>query len=151
MKSFFFPIFPPLHITLMFPISRCQLLFCSAATLMSVSECGSHHVDTWPWNESIITPGKCFCLFIFSHLHYPVLRCSQVARFLRECTQGQPLSVSVSPSSISQTHTHARRLPKLFVTIIVRAGLMRVKESERKDLSGWWAWVLDKGQTDWWF
>lgn len=74
---------------------------------MSVTACGSHHEDTWPWNESIITPGKCFCLFIFSHLHYPLLRCSQVASFsLRECTQGQPPSVSASSSSISQTQIH---------------------------------------------
>lgn len=74
---------------------------------MSVTACRSHHVDTWPWNESIITPGKCFCLFIFSHLHYPLLRCSQVASFsLRECTLGQPPSVSASSSSISQTQIH---------------------------------------------
>ena len=130
--------------TLMLPIDKCQSHFCSAITLMSVCACGSHNVDTWPWNESIITPGKCFCLFIFSHLHYPVLRCSQVAQLLCECTQGQPLSVSIF--HLSDTH----RLPKLFVTIIVRADLMRVKAVERKDLSVWRAQVLNKGQTDWW-
>lgn len=58
---------------------RCQLYSWCAITLMSVSACRAHHADTWPWNESIITPGKCFCLFIFSHLRYSVLGCSQVA------------------------------------------------------------------------
>lgn len=67
---------------------RCQLYLWCAISLMSVSACRAHHVDTWPWNESIITPGKCFCLFIFSHLHYSVLCCSQVATVLRRMHSG---------------------------------------------------------------
>ncbi len=99
---------------------------------MSVSACGAHHVDTWPWNESIITPGKCFCLFIFSHLHYSVLRCSQVAPVLTWMHSGAAsLCLSIF---LSLSHTHTFRLPTLFVIIFVKAGLMRVKEIERKDL-----------------
>lgn len=47
--------------------------------LIGVSACRLHQVDTYPWNESLITPGKCFCLFIFSHLHPLMLHFSQVA------------------------------------------------------------------------
>lgn len=142
--SWFFGVFLPFVLTLyssMLHAGRCPFYLCSAITQMSVFACGSHHVDTWPWNESIITPGKCFCLFIFSHLLYPVLRCSQVAPSLRECTEGQPHYLSLPHSfhpSDSHTHKHthtgrhAHRLLKLFVTIIVRVGLTRARRDGEK-------------------
>lgn len=117
---------------------RCQLYSWCAITLMSVSACRAHHVDTWPWNESIITPGKCFCLFIFSHLRYSVLGCSQVAPSSYANALRGSLSLSLHlPRSFSPSlsHGHTCRLPALFVAIIVRAGQERVKEIERKNLS----------------
>lgn len=78
---------------------------------MSVSACRPRHVDTYPRNESIIAPGKCFCLFIFSHLHPPILRCSQVAG------PNEPMRSGPSPSS---TRTCVNPLPTAIIKHLLK-------------------------------
>lgn len=149
LPTLFFAIFSPFT-TLMFHISRCQLLFCSATKsneclCMRVTSCGYLAMK---WKHNYTREVLLSLHFLSSSLSCaPLLSGGRV--LTRMHSGAASICLCLSVFHLSDTHTH--RLPKLFVTIIIGAGLMTVQGIERKNLSVWWAWVLEKGQTDWWF